>query len=86
MKKTKSQPQISKGIDPMIGMLWNLITITKLLKSIEEKMDKQIKKVQKDVKKKDMPKAKKDLSKLMKMDKKFDKKIEMCEGKSMKKR
>ena len=48
-------------------------------------MDKQIRKVEKDVDKGDKPKAKKDIKKLLKMDKKFDAKIEKC-SKSMKKK
>lgn len=41
-------------------------------------MDKQISKVRKDIVKGDKKKAKKDISKLMKMDKKFDAKLEKC--------
>lgn len=48
-------------------------------------MDKQIKKVVKDYEKGDKKKAHKDTSKLMKMDKKFDKKVAMCEKKMSKK-
>lgn len=46
-------------------------------------MDKQINKVKKDVMKNDKPKAKKDIKKLMKMDKKFDAKLEKCDEKMM---
>lgn len=45
-------------------------------------MDKQIKKVRQDVVMGDKQKAKKDISTLMKMDKKFDKKIASCKMKS----
>lgn len=41
-------------------------------------MDKQINKVKRDVEKNDKPKAKKDISKLLKMDHKFDAKLEKC--------
>lgn len=43
------------------------------------KMDEQIRKVRSDVDKGDKKKAKKDISKLLKMDKKFDKKIAAAE-------
>lgn len=42
-------------------------------------MDKQINKVKKDVEKNDKPKAKKDIKKLLKMDKKFDAKLDKCD-------
>ncbi len=42
-------------------------------------MDKQINKVKKDVQKNDKSKAKKDIKKLLKMDKKFDAKLEKCD-------
>ncbi len=41
-------------------------------------MDKQINKVKKDIKKGDKEKGLKDTKKLLKMDKKFDKKLEKC--------
>jgi hypothetical protein len=41
-------------------------------------MDKQINKVKRDVEHNDKPKAKKDIKKLLKMDKKFDAKLEKC--------
>jgi hypothetical protein len=47
-------------------------------------MDEQIKKVRKDVEQNNKPKAKEDLAKLLKMDKKFDKKID--EAAKMKKK
>lgn len=49
-------------------------------------MDKQIKKVKLDVERGEKSKAKKDIGKLMKMDKKFDKKIEKCEKMEHKKK
>lgn len=52
---------------------------------IKGKMDKQINKVKKDVQKKDLKKAKKDIGTLLKMDKKFDAKLEKCD-KVMKKK
>ena len=42
-------------------------------------MDKQINKIKRDVEKNDKPKAKKDIKKLLKMDKKFDAKLEKCD-------
>ena len=48
-------------------------------------MDKQINKVKKDVEKGNKGKAKKDITKLLKMDKKFDKKLDKCD-KMMKKK
>jgi hypothetical protein len=52
-----------------------------------DNMDKQINKVKRDVEKNNKPKAKKDIKKLLKMDKKFDAKLEKCgiEEKSKKK-
>lgn len=41
-------------------------------------MDKQIHKVEKDVNKGNKKKAKKDINKLLKMDKKFDARLEKC--------
>ena len=46
-------------------------------------MDKQINKVKRDVEKNNKPKAKKDIKKLLKMDKKFDAKLEKCDEKMM---
>jgi predicted RNA-binding Zn-ribbon protein involved in translation (DUF1610 family) len=51
--------------------MWNLTQ--------EAEMDKQIKKVQKDIKSGDKKKGVKDAAKLMKMDKKFDAKLEKCD-------
>lgn len=48
-------------------------------------MDKQIKKVKKDVDRGDKKSAKKDIGKLLKMDKKFDAKLDKCD-KVMKKK
>ena len=48
------------------------------------KMDKQIIKVRADVEKSDKPKAKKDIKKLLKMDKKFDAKLDKCDKMSKK--
>lgn len=48
-------------------------------------MDKQIKKVEKDVDAGKKKKAKKDIKKLLKMDKKFDAKLDKCD-KVMKKK
>ena len=48
-------------------------------------MDKQINKVKKDVNQGNTKKAKKDISKLLKMDKKFDKKLEKCDKRMKKK-
>lgn len=48
-------------------------------------MDSQIRKVRKDVASNNKTKAKKDISKLLKMDKKFDRKLDKCD-KVMKKK
>jgi hypothetical protein len=42
-------------------------------------MDKQINKVKKDVEKNDKPKARKDIKQLLRMDKKFDAKLDKCD-------
>lgn len=42
-------------------------------------MDRQIKKVEKDIKVGDKQKGEKDVKKLLKMDKKFDKKLGKCD-------
>lgn len=47
-------------------------------------MDKQINKVKRDVEHNHKRKAKKDINKLLKMDKKFDAKIERCDKKMKK--
>lgn len=44
-------------------------------------MDKQIKKVKRDIDKGDKAKGEKDVGKLLKMDKKFDKKLDKCSEK-----
>lgn len=44
-------------------------------------MDRQIKKVQRDIKQGNQPKGEKDVKKLLKMDKKFDKKLDKCDMK-----
>lgn len=53
-------------------------SMKKMLTIYRKYMDKQINKVKKDVEKNDKPKAKKDIKKLLKMDKKFDAKLEKC--------
>ena len=42
-------------------------------------MDSQIRKVKKDIKKGDKKKGEKDVAKLLKMDKKFDAKLDKCD-------
>ncbi len=49
-------------------------------------MDKQIKKVKRDIDKGDKKKGEKDVKKLLKMDKKFDARLEKCDSKMMKKK
>jgi hypothetical protein len=65
-------------------VVWELMRTQTQLNKLEEKMDKQINKVKKDVEKNDNPKAKKDIGKLLKMDKKFDAKIDKCDKKMKK--
>ena len=48
-------------------------------------MDRQIKKIEKDIKTSDKKKGEKDVKKLLKMDKKFDKKLAKCDSMMKKK-
>lgn len=56
------------------------------LKRGKEEMDEQIKKVKKDIDKGNKKKGEKDVKKLLKMDKKFDAKLEKCDMKMKKKK
>jgi len=56
------------------------------LRREKEEMDKQINKVKKDIEKGNKTKGEKDVKKLLKMDKKFDAKLDKCDIKMKKKK